>query len=92
LKFHDRLLHGFERGVLADPVAPAEDKCVVDFFLWPLNAVRQPVEDMIGVVRVDVLDVLYPLVRLTGIAWNYARSEVLIERAHSGLPDPAAFV
>ena len=43
----------FKKSVLADALHPPKDEGVVDLLLRPLHAVGEPVNDVIGFLRVD---------------------------------------
>jgi hypothetical protein len=45
-----------EQSVFADALVAAKNDSVIHFFGGALGAVRQPIEDMLGVVGVDVPD------------------------------------
>src|SRR5271155_1202096 len=50
----DRVLHGLEHRVLADPLFATENERVVNLFLRTLHPLREPLNDVIGVVREDL--------------------------------------
>src|SRR5262245_55360038 len=56
-----------------------------------LDAMSHPVDDMVGVVGVDLSDVVDPLRRFGGVTRYYRRWAVLVEHPSAGLGNPAAF-
>ena len=62
------VLHRFKQRILADALLPAENKCVIDLLLWPLNPVREEVDDVVGFIGIDETDVINPSLRLGGVA------------------------
>ena len=64
----DRALDRLEQRVLADALLAAEHERVVDLLLRPLHPVGQPFDDVVGVVRIDVADVVEPRAGLVGVA------------------------
>src|SRR5258708_34906041 len=57
----NRALHWFERRVLAGALLVAADhECVVDLILRALHPMREPVDDMVGVVTEYLADVVEP--------------------------------
>jgi hypothetical protein len=63
---------------------------VVDLLRRPLHPVREPVDDVLGVVGIDLGHVIEPRVSLGGIAGLEQRRPVVIERGHAVAFDPAA--
>ncbi len=86
----DRVLDRFEHRVLADALRAAEHERVVDLLLRPLHAVGQPQDHVLGLLAVDLADVLQPRPGLAGIAWLDLRRPVEVETAHAAALDPAA--
>src|SRR5689334_11300735 len=63
----DGMFDGLEQGVFADPLRAAEDEGVIYLVLWPLHAVSEPIQDMVGLGWEHVCDVLDPLAGFAGI-------------------------
>ena len=62
----DRVLDRLEQRVLADALFAAEHQGVVDLVGRLLNAMRQPADDVAGIVAVELLDVVQPAIGVTG--------------------------
>lgn len=60
------VLDWFEQGILADALFTAEYQRVVDLYVWVLDAMGEPSNDMVGVVGVDIPDVVDPLAGQAG--------------------------
>ena len=63
---------------------------MVDLLGRPLHPVRQPANDVLGVVGIDLVDVIDPPVGLGGVAGLDQRRAVMVERGDAGPLDPAA--
>src|SRR6478672_9799525 len=51
-------LHWFEQGILADTLAATEHERMIDLLLETLNAVSKPLDDMLGVLRVHLIEMI----------------------------------
>ena len=85
----DRVFDGLEQGVLADALRSAKDKCVVDLLVGVLHAVRQPWDDMIGVVRVDFVYMVEPWTCLVWVTWLDVGRYIEVEAGDTVALDPA---
>ena len=56
----DGVLDRLEHRVLADALRAAQHQRVVDLLARALHAVRQPADDVLGVVGIDLADVVEP--------------------------------
>ena len=63
---------------------------MIDLLGRPLHPVRQPADDVLGVVGIDLVDMVDPLVGLGGVAGLDQRRAVMVERGDAGPLDPAA--
>ena len=63
---------------------------MVEFFLWALDPVREAFDDVIGVIRVDLGDVIEPRLGVGWVALFDDRLAVLVETAGPGFFDPSA--
>ena len=88
----DGVLDRLEQRVLPDALRAAEHEGVVDLLLRLLHAVREPLRDVVGIVRIDVLHELEPACRLSAIARLDGRRQVQIEDVGTVSLDPAPFV
>ena len=86
----DRVLDRLQQRVLADALQAAEHERVVDLLVGPLHAVRQPMDDVIGVVGIDLVDVVEPRAGLGGVAGSMRRRPIEVEAASRRALDPAA--
>ena len=79
----DRVAHRMQQRVLADAGRAAEQQRVVDLLGRALHPVRQPAEDVAGVVGIDLADMVEPWLGLAGIAGQAARRPVEVEDGRS---------
>ena len=77
----DRVLDRLEQGVLADALAAAQHQRVVDLLLRALHPVREPMNDMIGVVGIDLAHMVEPRAGLRGVAGLDRRRPIEVETA-----------
>ena len=84
------VLDRLEQCVLADALRSAEHEGVIDLFLRALHPVRQPRDDVAGVVGIDLVGVLKPGAGLASIARHNSRRPIVIEASHLRALDPAA--
>src|SRR5713226_4621554 len=64
---------------------------MVDFFLWALDQVREPLHDVLGIITEHLADVIEPRAGLCRVAWSDRRRPVEIEAGHIVPSDPSAF-
>ena len=64
----DSVPRTFHQGIFTDALRPAEHECVVDFCLRLLPPLGAPLPDVVGVVGVDLVDVVEPHLRFGCIA------------------------
>jgi hypothetical protein len=65
----DRMLDRLEEGVLADALRSAQNQSVIEFLSRQLHAVRQPFDDMGGVLgAVDRVGMVDPRAGFSGVA------------------------
>src|SRR5262245_34916775 len=64
----DRVLGRLKQRVFADALGAAEHQSVIELLLWPLHPMRQPIDDVTGVVRINSADMSEPRVRLASVA------------------------
>ncbi len=62
----DRILDRLQQCVLADALRTDEDERVVDLLLWLLHPVRQPLDDVLGIVGINLVHVVEPRPGLGG--------------------------
>ena len=60
IPWSDGVLDRFQQGVFADALVTAQHQCVVDLVAGMLPVMRQPANDVVGVVRVDFVHVVEP--------------------------------
>jgi hypothetical protein len=87
----NRMLHRLEHRVLADTWLSGEYKGVIDLNFWLLPSLREPFDDMIGIVGKDHMHEINPPTSLVWIAQVNVRRPVQIEAAHAVSVDPATF-
>jgi hypothetical protein len=56
----DRMLHRLQHRILADALTAAEYDAVIDLLVRPLHPMREPLNDPIGLIRVDQSHVIDP--------------------------------
>jgi hypothetical protein len=80
-KFHgpDRSLQGFKQSVLADALSASKNQRVVDLLSWPLHAMREPINDMLGIIAENFADVVEPRPRLGRITLLADRWSIEVE-------------
>ena len=86
----DRVFDRLEQRVLADPLLPAENKRVVDLLLRSLHPVRKPIDDVVGLVRVNQPNVIEPSVRPFPDRPARLSGPIEIETCDATAFDPAA--
>jgi len=77
----DGVLDWFEQRVLADPLRAAEHECMVNLLARTLRSMREPRNDMGGVIRIEHADVIEPRAGFGGVVARLdPRRPVLVER------------
>jgi hypothetical protein len=84
------MLHRFEQSVLADALLTAKKYTVVDLDFGMLHPLRQPHDDTIGILGINLAHVIEPRFHLAGFALERRRA-IQVQTDRTGLIDPAAF-
>ena len=77
------MLDRLEQRVLADALCAAEHQRVVDLLVRALHPVREPADDVVGIVAEDLVDVVEPGVGLAGVAGAIVGGRYRLKHVHA---------
>src|SRR5690606_1778770 len=69
-----------------------QDDAVVHLLTGPLHAMGKPRNQMVGVLGIDLVDMIEPRSDVARVASDRGRRTVEVERAGAGMSDPAGDV
>ena len=76
----DGALRRLQQRVLTDALRAAKDQSVIEVLdMRLLHAPREPFDDVVGVVGIDLIDVIEPALSFEGVAGRDQRRPILIE-------------
>src|SRR5262249_40296422 len=86
----DSVFDRLEQRVLADALVAAEDERVVDLLLRALHAMREPCNDVFGIMGVNLIHVFRPWIGFADVSLLEHRRAIKVEATHAFALDPAA--
>src|SRR5262249_35919072 len=82
--------HGLQQRILADSLMAAEHERMIDLDLGVLDAQREPIDDVIRIVAIDLADVINPWCSFHGISEGERRRPIQVVAGSALVLDPAA--